>query len=48
MIETPDWFTTGRTILSMKDTEKRDYTNKIRPISCLPFLRRIFTGIINE
>ena len=48
MNETPDWITTGKTILIMKDREKSNDVTNFRPITCLPLMWKIFTGIISD
>ena len=45
---TPDWITTGKTVLIMKDREKSNDVTNFRPITCLPLMWKIFTGIISD
>ena len=47
MNETPDWLTTGKTALIMRDREIGDDVTNFRPITCLPLMWKIFTGILN-
>ena len=44
----PDWMTKGRTILIMKDPEKGAATGNYRPITCLPVMWKLLTGIISD
>ena len=44
----PDWLTTGKTTLVMKDKDKGGQVTNFRPIACLPLLRKLLTGIIAE
>ena len=34
--EVPDWITTGRTVLLLKDKSKGNEASNCRPITCLP------------
>ena len=47
MTETPDWLNTGKTALIMRDKEIGDDITNFRPITCLPLMWKIFTGILN-
>ena len=44
----PDWLTHGRTILCQKDRTKGNAVDNYRPISCLPLMWKLLTGIISE
>ena len=41
----PDWMTKGRTILIMKDPERGAAAGNYRPITCLPVMWKLLTGI---
>ena len=43
MNETPGWLTTSKTVLIMKDREKRNDVTNFRPITW-----KIFTGILSD
>ena len=43
-----DWLTKGRTVLCQKDPQKGDAVNNFRPISCLPLIWKLMTGIISD
>ena len=44
----PMWMTKGRTILMQKDREKSKTTSNYRPITCLPLVWKLLTGVIAE
>ena len=44
----PEWLTVGRTVLIQKDNEKGNVVNNYRPITCLPIMWKLFTGILAE
>ena len=44
----PEWMTTGRTVLIMKDKTKGDINTNYRPITCLPIMWKLLTGIIAD
>ena len=44
--EVPDWMTTGRTVLLLKDKSKGNKVSNYRPITCLPLMWKLLTGII--
>ena len=44
----PEWMTKGRTVLLMKDPEKGATAENYRPITCLPVMWKLLTGIIAE
>ena len=45
---TPDWLTTGRTVLIIKSKGKCNDVTNYRPITCLPLMWKLFTGILSE
>ena len=46
--DTPSWMTLGRTILALKDAAKGNSVDNYRPISCLPIMWKLLTGILSE
>ena len=46
--EIPSWMTCGRTVLCQKDPVKGNSVENFRPITCLPFMWKLLTGIISE
>ena len=44
----PKWMTTGRTCLILKDKNKGNVVSNFRPITCLPVIWKLFTGILGE
>ena len=46
--DTPDWLTKRRTVLCQKDPQKEDAVDNFRPISCLPLMWKLITGIISD
>jgi len=44
----PEWLTVGRTVLCQKDAVKGNAAENYRPISCLPLMWKLLTGIISE
>ena len=46
--EVPDWMTTGRTALLLKDKSKENKVRNYRPITCLPLMWKLYTGIIAD
>ena len=44
----PDWLTYGQTVLCQKDSTKGSAVENYRPISCLPLMWKLLTGIISE
>ena len=44
----PHWLTLGRTILYLKDTNKGNAVDDFRPISCLPMMWKLLTGVISD
>ena len=46
--DVPEWMTTGRTALIQKDQHKGNVASNYRPITCLPIMWKLLTGIISE
>ena len=46
--QAPEWITTGRTALVQKDKSKGNVASNYRPITCLPIMWKLLTGIISE
>ena len=46
--EIPSWVTYGRTVLCQKDPAKGNSVENFRPITCLPLMWKLLTGIISE
>ena len=44
----PQWMTTGRTVLCMKDPGKGNAVDNYRPISCFPVMWKVFSGMLAE
>ena len=44
----PGWMTTGRTVLCQKDKQKGNVVENYRPISCLPLMWKLLTGIMAD
>ena len=44
----PDWLTSGRTVLIPKDPSKGNIPSNYRPITCLPIMCKLLTGMITE
>jgi len=44
--ELPEWLTHGKTVLCQKDLEKGNAVDNYRPITCLPLMWKLLTGII--
>ena len=44
----PAWMTTGRTVLCQKDPQKGNVVDNYRPISCLPLMWKLMTGVIAD
>ena len=44
----PDWMTRGTAILCLKDSAKRNAADNFRPVSCLPLMWKLVTGVIAE
>ena len=46
--DVPDWMTEGRTYLIMKDSSKGNIPSNYRPITCLPLMWKLMTGVLAE
>ena len=46
--ELPAWMTYGHTILCQKDVSKGNAVENYRPITCLPLMWKLLTGVIAE
>ena len=46
--EVPKWMTKGKTVLIMKDKEKGRDVKNFRPITCLPLMWKLLTGVLSE
>ena len=44
----PEWLTSGKTVLIVKDKGKGNEVIYFRPITCLPIMWKLLTGIISE
>ena len=44
----PEWMTHGRTMLCQKDPTKGNAAGNYRPITCLPLMWKLLTGMIAE
>ena len=44
----PEWMTTGKTYLIMKDPAKGPTPGNYRPITCLPAMWKLFTGLLSD
>ena len=44
----PEWMTLGKTILYLKDPAKGNVVDNYRPISCLPLMWKLLTGVVSE
>ena len=44
----PQWMTAGRTVLCMKDPGKVNAVDNYRPISCLPVMWKVFSGMLAQ
>jgi len=47
-VSVPGWMTKGRTVLIMKDSENGAVAGNCRPITCLPVMWKVLTGIISD
>ncbi|CAB3989598.1 Hypothetical predicted protein [Paramuricea clavata] len=43
--ELPQWITYGRTVLCLKDPSRGNAVDNFRPISCLPLMWKLMTGV---
>ena len=46
--QAPEWMATGRTALVQEDKSKGIVASNYRPITCLPIMWKLLTGIISE
>ena len=44
----PDWLTKGRTVLIQKNKTKEGIASNYRPITCLPLVRKLLTGMLAD
>ena len=44
----PEWMIHGRTVLCQKDRQKGNTADNYRPITCLPLMWKLLTGVIDE
>ena len=44
----PSWLTRGRTSLLQKDKSKSNVASNYRPITCLPLMSKLLTGVIAD
>ena len=44
----PSWLTKGKTTLSQKDKSKGNIASSYRPITCLPLMWKLLTGVIAD
>ena len=44
----PEWITHDRTVLCQKDPQKGNTGDNYRPITCLPLMWKLLTGMIAE
>ena len=44
----PEWTTHGRTVLCQKEPQKGNTADNYRPITCLPLMQKLLTGVIAE
>ena len=44
----PEWFAIRRTKLILKDKEKGNIASNFRPITCLPLMWKLCTGITGD
>ena len=44
----PDWLTRGRTVLIQKNKAKGNIPSNYRPITCLPLVWKLLTGILAD
>ena len=47
-VDMPEWITHGRTLLCRKDPRKSNTAENYRPITCLPLMWKLLTGVIAE
>ena len=46
--EVPEWMVKGRTVLIQKDPTKGNQASNYRPITCLPLMWKLLTGILSD
>ena len=46
--KTPDWMTFGKIVMCQKDMAKGSAVDNYRPISCLPLMWKLMTGMLAE
>ena len=44
----PKWMVTGKTLLCIKEIEKGNLVSNFGPITCLPLIWKLLTGILDE
>ena len=44
----PKWMVTGKTLLCIKEIQKGNLVLNFRPITCLPLIWKLLTGILAE
>ena len=44
----PTWMVKGRTVLIQKDVQRGNVASNYRPITCLPLMWKLLTGMITE
>ena len=44
----PEWMTHGHTVLRQKNPQKGNAADNYRPITCLPLMWKLLTGVIAE
>ena len=44
----PEWMTHGRTVFCHMDPQKGNAADNYRPITCLPLMWKLLTGVIAE
>ena len=47
-VEIPTWMTTGKTVLCLKGPTKGSAVDNYRPITCLPLMWKLMTGILSN
>ena len=47
-VDLPQWMTCSRTVLCLKDQSRGNAADNFRPISCLPLMWKLMTGMIAE
>ena len=44
----PKWMVTGKTLLCTKEIQKGNLVSSFRPVTCLPLIWNLLTGILAE